>query len=88
MAFDLRLLNYIYYDYCFLQVETIGDAYMAVSGLPMRNGDRHAMEICNMALVLLKNISHFKAPHKQDYQILLRIGIHSGKFKRDRPIIT
>jgi class 3 adenylate cyclase len=60
------------------QVETIGDAYMAVSGLPTRNGDRHATEICRMALVLLRNISHFKAPHKQDYQILLRIGIHSG----------
>jgi len=34
---------------CF-QVETIGDAYMVVSGLPKPNEGRHIVEVCNMVL--------------------------------------
>ena len=37
------------YDIHF-QVETIGDAYMVVSGLPKPNEGRHIVEICSMAL--------------------------------------
>jgi len=39
-----------YYKCC--QVETIGDAYMVVSGLPKPNEGRHIAEICSMALLL------------------------------------
>jgi len=32
------------------QVETVGDAYMVVSGLPKPNAGQHIVEICSMAV--------------------------------------
>lgn len=61
-----------------LQVETIGDAYMVASGLPIRNGDRHAGEIASMALHLLSKIKRFEVKHRAGELLQLRIGIHSG----------
>jgi len=61
-----------------LQVETIGDAYMVVSGLPKPNGGQHIVEICNMALALLDEVSRFKVRHRPDEKLMLRIGIHTG----------
>ncbi|ELT98088.1 hypothetical protein CAPTEDRAFT_128612, partial [Capitella teleta] len=60
------------------KVETIGDAYMVVSGVPERNRDNHAPEIANTALDLLSGIMDFKVPHKPDYQLRIRIGLHTG----------
>ncbi|KAL4227619.1 Nitrogen permease reactivator protein [Mactra antiquata] len=60
------------------KVETIGDAYMTVSGLPVRNGNKHTEEIGNMSLDLLKAASKFRIKHKPGKQLLLRIGIHTG----------
>lgn len=60
-------------------METIGDAYMVVSGLPMRNGNNHAREIAKLALALLDNVRKFVIPHRPTDQLKLRIGIHSGK---------
>lgn len=68
--------------FSFFQVETIGDAYMVVSGLPIRNGDSHAAEIAGMALHLIAGVKQdFVVPHWPDHKIELRVGIHSGEFK-------
>lgn len=61
------------------QVETIGDAYMVVSGLPERNGDRHADEIAKMALDLLAAVRQVVIPHMPNERLQLRAGIHTGE---------
>ena len=61
------------------KVETIGDAYMVVSGLPTRNGDLHAREISRMALTILDAVIHFRIRHRPDEKLKIRIGLHSGK---------
>nr|XP_017002067.2 receptor-type guanylate cyclase gcy-28 isoform X2 [Drosophila takahashii] len=60
------------------KVETIGDAYLVVSGLPEPNGDKHAREIALMALDILQAVSSFNLRHKPEYKIQIRIGMHSG----------
>ncbi|XP_034427387.1 heat-stable enterotoxin receptor [Hippoglossus hippoglossus] len=60
------------------KVETIGDAYMVASGLPKRNGNRHAVDICCMALDILAFMGTFQLRHLPGIPVWIRIGIHSG----------
>lgn len=60
-------------------METIGDAYMVASGLPISNGNKHALEISTMALHFLSGIKVFKIRHMPKESLAIRVGIHSGK---------
>ena len=64
------------------QVETIGDAYMVVSGLPVRNGLLHAREVARMALALLDAVRSFRIRHRPQEELRLRIGVHTGEGDR------
>ena len=61
------------------KVETIGDAYMVVSGLPEKNGHRHVTEIALMALHLVELMESFRFGSEGDQDLCVRIGIHTGK---------
>ncbi|KAE8591872.1 hypothetical protein XENTR_v10018597 [Xenopus tropicalis] len=60
------------------QVETIGDAYMVVSGLPERNYNKHADEIAKMSLDLVAAVRQVIIPHLPNERLQLRAGIHTG----------
>uniref|UniRef100_A0A914VMU6 Guanylate cyclase n=1 Tax=Plectus sambesii TaxID=2011161 RepID=A0A914VMU6_9BILA len=60
------------------KVETIGDGYLCVSGLPHRNGNMHAREIADMSLAFMRSLRTFRVPHLPSEKINLRIGIHTG----------
>lgn len=72
-CFDSIIENFDVY-----KVETIGDAYMVVSGLPVRNGDLHSREIARMSLALLGAVQRFTIRHRPEDKLKLRIGLHSG----------
>ncbi|KAJ1218313.1 hypothetical protein NDU88_005896 [Pleurodeles waltl] len=72
-TFDDIIDNYDVY-----KVETIGDAYMVVSGVPKENGILHVSEIASMALDLVAVCKTFRIPHKVNTLLKIRGGIHSG----------
>ncbi|XP_074017547.1 atrial natriuretic peptide receptor 2-like [Numenius arquata] len=73
VCFDSRIESYDVY-----KVETIGDAYMVASGLPERNGTRHADEIAKMSLDLVAAVRQVVIPHMPMGRLQLRAGIHTG----------
>lgn len=69
-AFD-RLVE----QYKLEKIKTIGDAYMAVGGLPIPRTD-HAAAVADMALAMQQAIVNFQQDFKKPFQ--LRIGINTG----------
>jgi class 3 adenylate cyclase len=79
----VRMLNQLYtvMDYCaslfpLYKVETIGDAYMVVGGLPHPDVD-HGQYVANFAVLVQSAISVVKSP-LDGKPLQIRIGIHSG----------
>ncbi|XP_046966342.1 atrial natriuretic peptide receptor 2-like [Vanessa cardui] len=71
--FDDTIMHYNVY-----KVETIGDAYMVVSGLPQRNGNRHASEIADMSLALMRSVQGACVPHRPLEMLRVRAGVNTG----------
>lgn len=71
------LMDSIISNFDCYKVETIGDAYMLVSGLPIRNSD-HASQIASLALMILSRASKLEIRHRPGELFQIRIGIHSG----------
>lgn len=78
----VNLLNHLFDEFDALLVEyniekikTIGDNYMAVSGIP-NESTNHASKLANYALTMVKKLKEFNMMYKQNIQ--LRIGMSSG----------
>lgn len=57
------------------KIKTIGDAYMAVGGLPIPRSD-HAEIVADMAIGMYEDLADFNQANQQEIQ--MRIGLHSG----------
>ena len=57
------------------KIKTIGDAYMAVAGLPLPKPD-HTVAAARMALDMQEALQHFNTTHNTSLQ--MRVGINSG----------
>ncbi|MEA5420980.1 adenylate/guanylate cyclase domain-containing protein [Spirulina sp. CCNP1310] len=78
----VEILNTIFSEFDYLaarhgleKIKTIGDAYMAVAGLP-NPCDDHAARVARMSLDLLDYVAQFNGETGQDFA--LRIGINTG----------
>ena len=78
----VAMLNEVFTDFDLIadnrgleKIKTIGDAYMAVAGLPVAAPD-HAVRAAHMALDMLEAIDRFNA--RSGHSLAVRIGINSG----------
>lgn len=78
----VELLNGLFSEYDFLcrrhgveKIKTIGDAYMAASGVPQPAPD-HAQRICRLALDMRKTLKTFN--ETTGNSLKMRFGIHTG----------
>ncbi|EYC20962.1 hypothetical protein Y032_0020g155 [Ancylostoma ceylanicum] len=60
------------------KVESIGDGYLCVSGLPVRNGSAHIKEIVDMSLAFMEYVRGFRIQFLPRDKVELRIGVNSG----------
>jgi class 3 adenylate cyclase len=78
----VRMINQLFSEFDNLceqhgieKIKTIGDAYMAVCGVPSAV-ENHAERTCRMALDMLR--IHTDMMRSQDINLRIRIGLHSG----------
>ena len=78
----VAMLNEVFTDFDLIadnrgleKIKTIGDAYMAVAGLPVATPD-HAVRAAHMALDMLEAIDRFN--ERTGHALAVRIGINSG----------
>ena len=81
-ARTVSLLNELFSEFDYLsekvgieKIKTIGDAYMAVGGIPLPTAD-HAVRCARVALEMLATMRRFNVRHQFQWQ--LRIGLHTG----------
>ncbi|OWK07861.1 hypothetical protein Celaphus_00008693 [Cervus elaphus hippelaphus] len=65
------VFDHIIKTYDVYKAETIGDAYMVASGLPIRSGIRHVDEIAMMSLHFLSATIHFQMGHMPEEKLQL-----------------
>uniref|UniRef100_A0A8C5S4J6 Guanylate cyclase domain-containing protein n=1 Tax=Laticauda laticaudata TaxID=8630 RepID=A0A8C5S4J6_LATLA len=70
------------------QEEIIKCSKRLSSGLPKRNGKRHAGEIANMSLDILSAVGTFKMRHMPEVPVRIRIGLHSGRVSFYGPCVA
>lgn len=68
------IIAFVAFFHC--QVETIGDAYMVVSGAPEKD-QNHAEKVCDMAMDMVEAITDLKDPSTGTH-LRIRVGVHSG----------
>uniref|UniRef100_A0A0N4ZDC3 Guanylate cyclase n=1 Tax=Parastrongyloides trichosuri TaxID=131310 RepID=A0A0N4ZDC3_PARTI len=60
------------------KVETIGDAYLVVSGIPQENGVNHLANLADVTLGMMEFLQTYIIPHKKDEKLRIRLGLHTG----------
>ena len=73
-----REFDEIIEKYDVYKVETIADSYMCVSGLPEKNGSKHARIIAQLALQMIRLAKTYSISSLPGVTVGLRVGIHSG----------
>ncbi|VDM44627.1 unnamed protein product [Toxocara canis] len=59
-------------------VETAGDAYSVVSGVPEENGIRHVSAIAAISIGIHNFLVGYVVPDRKDEKIKVRLGFHTG----------
>ncbi|MCP9264960.1 Guanylate cyclase [Dirofilaria immitis] len=68
---------FISQHHCY-KVETIGDAYMVTSGVPIISRHNHVRDIASVAIMMRDFLSEFEIPHRPGQKLHCRWGFNTG----------